>query len=159
MTVKWTVKRCDVSIQWNPACTHAKSLQSCPTLCNAMDCNPPGSSVHGILQARMLEWVAMPSSRGLPNPGIKPTSLTSPALAGRFFTTSTPGKLRLVWKFILNKTIPLWPAWGLTVMVQDLLCRQQEAWSLVPLGTKPTLSCNLHPSTLSVWSLEAWVPI
>ena len=38
--------------------------QSCPTLCNPMDCSPPGSSVHGILQARILEWVAMPSSRG-----------------------------------------------------------------------------------------------
>ena len=42
----------------------AKSLQSCPTLCNPMDCSPPGSSVHGILQARILERVAMPSSRG-----------------------------------------------------------------------------------------------
>ena len=41
-----------------------KSLQSCPTLCDAMDCSPPGSSVHGILQARILEWVAMSSSRG-----------------------------------------------------------------------------------------------
>ena len=40
----------------------AKSLQSSPTLCNPMDCNPPGSSVHGILQARILEWVVMPSS-------------------------------------------------------------------------------------------------
>ena len=37
-----------------------KSLQSCPTLCDPMDCNLPGSSVHGILQARILEWVAMP---------------------------------------------------------------------------------------------------
>ena len=43
---------------------HAKSLQSCPTLCNSMDCRPPGSSVHGILQATILELVAMPSSRG-----------------------------------------------------------------------------------------------
>ena len=43
---------------------HAKSLQSRPTLCNPMDCSLPGSSVHGILQARILEWVAMPSSRG-----------------------------------------------------------------------------------------------
>jgi len=43
-----------------------------------MDCSPPGSSVHGILQAKILEWVAMPSSRGdLPNPEIK---LTSPTL-------------------------------------------------------------------------------
>ena len=43
---------------------HAKSFQSCPTLCDPMDCSPPGSSVHGTLQARILEWVAMPSSRG-----------------------------------------------------------------------------------------------
>ena len=35
-----------------------------PTLCNPMDCSPPGSSVHGIPQARILEWAAMPSSRG-----------------------------------------------------------------------------------------------
>ena len=46
----------------------AKSLQSCLTLCNAMDGSPPGSSVHGILQARMLKWVAMPSSRGSSQP-------------------------------------------------------------------------------------------
>ena len=38
--------------------------QSCPTLCDPIDCSPSGSSVHGILHARMLEWVAMPSSRG-----------------------------------------------------------------------------------------------
>ena len=43
---------------------HAKSLQLCPILCNSMDCSLPGSSVNGILQARILEWVAMPSSRG-----------------------------------------------------------------------------------------------
>ena len=67
-------------------CVRAKSLQSCPTLCHPMDRSPPGSSVHGSLQARILEWVAMPSSRDLPTPGITPTSLTSPALAGRFFT-------------------------------------------------------------------------
>ena len=39
-----------------------------PTLCNPMDCSPPGSSVHGILQTRILEWVAMPSSRGSSQP-------------------------------------------------------------------------------------------
>ena len=38
--------------------------QSCPTLCDPIDCSSPGFSVHGILQARILEWVAMPSSRG-----------------------------------------------------------------------------------------------
>ena len=42
--------------------------QSCPTLCNHMDCSPPGSSVHGILQARILEWVAISFSRGSSRP-------------------------------------------------------------------------------------------
>ena len=52
-----------------------------------MDCGPPGSSVHGISQARILEWVALPSPRDLPNLVIKPVSLVSPALAGGLFTT------------------------------------------------------------------------
>ena len=72
----------------------AKSLQLCPALCDPMDCTPPGSSVHGIPQARIPEWVAMPSSRGsarrrdLPNTGIEPPSLRPAALASKFFTTS-----------------------------------------------------------------------
>ena len=49
-------------------CMHAKSLQSCPALCDPMDCSLTGSSVHGILQARILEWVAMPFSRGSSQP-------------------------------------------------------------------------------------------
>ena len=44
------------------------------TLCDLMDCSPPGSSVHGILQARILEWVAFPSPEDLPHPGIEPRS-------------------------------------------------------------------------------------
>ena len=46
----------------------------CPTLGDPMDCRPPGSSVHGIFQARILEWIAIPSLEDLPNPGIKPRS-------------------------------------------------------------------------------------
>ena len=62
--------------------------QSCPSLCDPMDCSPPSSSVYGILQARILEWVATSSSRGIfSDPGIKPES---PALAGGFFTTEPP---------------------------------------------------------------------
>ena len=48
------------------------SHSSCPTLCNHMDCNPPGSFVHGILQARILGWEPFPSPGYLPNPGIEP---------------------------------------------------------------------------------------
>ena len=76
-------------------CMRAKSLQSCPTLCNPTDRSPPGSSVHGILQARILEWVAIPSFRDLPDPGIEPMSLMSSALAGRFFTTSATSEARV----------------------------------------------------------------
>ena len=47
---------------------YAKSLQSCLTLCHAMDCSPPGFSVCGILQVRLLEWVAISSSRGSSQP-------------------------------------------------------------------------------------------
>ena len=45
-------------------CMYAKSLQSCLTLYDPMDCNLPDSSIHGILQSRILEWIPMPSSRG-----------------------------------------------------------------------------------------------
>ena len=51
------------------------------------DCSPPGSSVHGILQARILEWVACPPPGDLLNPETEPTSFMSPAFAGGFFTT------------------------------------------------------------------------
>ena len=47
-------------------------VQSCPTLCDPVDCSSPGSSVHGISQATILEWVAIPFSRDLPDPGIEP---------------------------------------------------------------------------------------
>ena len=66
--------------------------QSCLTLCDPVDCSLPGSSVHGILQPRILEWVAVPSPGDLPDSEMEPASPVSPALAGRFFTTEPPGK-------------------------------------------------------------------
>ena len=61
--------------------------QLCPTLWDPVDGSPPGFSVHGVFQARILEWVAISSSRDLPDLGFKLASLMSPALAGGFFTT------------------------------------------------------------------------
>ena len=55
----------------------------------------PGSSVHGISQARILEWVAISSLVDLPDPGIKPFSSASPALAGRFLTIDPSGSYYL----------------------------------------------------------------
>ena len=60
--------------------------QSCPSLCDPMDCSLPGSFVHGIFQTRILMQVATSSSRGYSHPDTERTSLVSPALAGRFFT-------------------------------------------------------------------------
>ena len=66
--------------------------QSCLTLCGLMDCSPWGSSVHGISHPRILEWVAISSSRGSSRLRDQTSSLASPALAGKFFTTSA------IWK-------------------------------------------------------------
>ena len=66
--------------------------QSYPTLCKLMDCRLPGSSVRGILQARVLEWLALPFSRDLPNPGIK---LRSPVCRQILYLLSHQGRLLL----------------------------------------------------------------
>ena len=63
-------------------CVCVLRVQSCLTLCNPMGCSPPSSSVHGVLQARLLERVAISFSRG----SSQPVSLESPKSAGRFFT-------------------------------------------------------------------------
>ena len=72
-----------------PVCMRAKSLQSCPTLCDPMDHSPPGSSVHGILQVRILQGVAVPSFRGPSRPRDR-TRIS--CVAGRFFSTELLGK-------------------------------------------------------------------
>ena len=64
-------------------------LPFCLTLCDPMNYSPFGPSVHRILQAKVLEWVAIPPPGDLPDPGIEPESLMSPALACSFFTTSS----------------------------------------------------------------------
>ena len=73
-------------------CVHAKSFQSCLTLCNPLDHSTPGSYIHGILQARVLELFAISSSRGsgssLPRNRTH-VSLMSPVLVGEFFSTSS----------------------------------------------------------------------
>ena len=71
-----------------PVCVCACAVAlSCPTLCDLMDCSLPGSSVLGISQTRILEWVARSSSRG--SSRCRDRTI-SPASAGRFFTTEPP---------------------------------------------------------------------
>ena len=63
------------------------AAQLCPTLCDSIDCSPPGSSARGILQARILEWVASPFSRGSSDSGVEPGFLQTDS-----FPSEPPGK-------------------------------------------------------------------
>ena len=98
-------------------------------LCNPMDCSPPGSSVHGILQARILEWVAMPSSRGSSRPGIELTSPESLALKA----DSLPRILEWVAiSFSRGSSQP-----GIELTSPESLALQADSLPTEPLG-KPT---------------------
>ena len=71
---------------------YAQLLQLCLTLCDPMDCSPPGFSVHGILQARILEWVAVPSIRWSSWPRDQTQVSCISCITGGFFTAKPPGK-------------------------------------------------------------------
>ena len=81
-------QRCSPSLFKDLQCSVA---QWCPTLCNRMDYSPPGSSDHGILQARILEWGAISSSRGSSPPRDRTHISCISCTGGRFFTTRTLG--------------------------------------------------------------------
>ena len=112
------------------------SAQLCPTLCDPMDCSLPGSSVHGISQARILEWVAISSSEGSSQPR-EWTRVSS--IAGGFFTTEPPGTFRApgssCWSMQIYSVLwghdynPWWPLdqeiWG--VLLEDN-CKNQSSW-------------------------------
>ena len=92
-------------------CVSAQSLQLCLTLGNPMDCSPPGSSVHGILQGY---WSGLPCPPpgDLPDLAIKPESLMSPALAGGFFTTNATWEALYVINTInKNNSLPFSCLW------------------------------------------------
>ena len=74
----------------------ANSLQLCLTFCNPVDCSPSGSSVHGILQATILEWVAILSSRGSSRPSNQTSVSCGSCISGMFFTNEPPGKTSLI---------------------------------------------------------------
>ena len=109
------------------------SCLSCLTLCDPINCSLPCSSVHGILQVRILEWVAISFSRDLPQPGIEPVSSAPLALAGRFFTTELPGK-------------------PTTVLLLLLLSR----FSRVRLCATPEMAAHQDPLSLGFSRQEYW---
>ena len=124
-----------------------QSLSHVQLFCNPMDYSTPGSSVHEISQARILEWGIIPFSRDLPNPGIEPTS---PALGG-FFTTEPPGRNSHISKRphqLSEHSFQPWSKTGLcrakiTVVCFVLFCFLQEV--------------SFHPAfKFSWWSETPW---
>ena len=101
VSFRWAAQWFDIYMQYKLiTMVHLVTMHACHRFSCVRLCETPwtvarqGSSVHVMLQARVLEWVAMPSSKNLPNPGVKPASLTSLALADRFFSPllAPPGK-------------------------------------------------------------------
>ena len=85
-------------------CMHAWSVsQLCLTLCDTLDCSLPRSPVHGIFQARILEWVAISSSRGPSWPRNEPTSPVFPVLAGEFFSSPPLPNIYTYFNIIIYK--------------------------------------------------------
>ena len=76
--------KCRFWLIWSSECVLV--AQSCPTLCDPMDCSPPGSFVHGILQARIVAWVTIPFSRGSSRPTDQTHISCVSCIAGGFFT-------------------------------------------------------------------------
>ena len=106
---------------WHLCIFEAKSLQSCPTLCSPLGCSLPGSSVHGILQARILEWVAMPSSRGSSRPRDW-TRVSCSSYTGR--RVLYPGGFFAIWETGISVSLCLIPSLScdLHTRLLSLLC-------------------------------------
>ena len=137
--------------------------QSCLTLWDPTDCSLPGSSVHGILQAGILEWVATSFSRGSCPPGIEPAS---PALAGGFFTTELQGSPIVKteqWEkhYIWMQVIPIFPTFlcllfrPLSFKMVSVSCQSEgSCFSLSAYGpslfTRCLISCHLAPAPISL---------
>ena len=125
-----TLYFCFLLVQFLCTCV---PVQSCLTLCDPMDCSPPDSSVHGISQARMLEWFTMPSSRGSSQPR-DPTCIScASCVAGGFFISEPPGK-----KFHL--TSPLTPNSSLVSPASGF-----SHWKLPMRGHQFVGSVSRHP--------------
>ena len=147
LSVIWTLVPCSLPTDDINVCVHAQLL-SHVLLCNPIDCSLPGSLVHGIFQARLLEW-KFPSG-DLPKPGIEPASPVSPALAGGFFSIAAPGKLMVSVRVLIDTAgrSAVWISWlsGMErVLFRNaftfyayikLLSGKQKSQSYWPLATR-----------------------
>ena len=139
-------------------CAHA-CAQLCPTHYDPKDCSPPGSSVHGIFRARILEWVAISFSRGSSLPR-DPTHVFYISCIGRqvFFTTGTTWEAALVWPTVCHH-LGLCSNITSSEALSEVTGRWHPTWS--PFSTTITLLCSpqclpLSPITplIYLWMCE-----
>ena len=133
--------------------------QSCPTVCDPMDCSPPGSSVHGISQVRILEWIAISSSGGFSDPWIE---LVSPALVGKSFTTESLGKPICIHISTLLNSFPTLVITEHWIQFLVLHCRPLLViyfiWSSVCMSV-PTSQLISHPPLFSLVTISLFFNI
>ena len=131
--------------------------QSCPTLCQPVDCSSPGSSVHGISQARILEWVAISFSRG----SCWPRGWTHiSCIAGRFFTTELMGKplqkTRIFCKYLWSEFVYRWSGDGNTVKSHFMWSRSCLQWIFYYLSLSPELWSPYLPPLPHFYNVLTW---
>ena len=121
------------------ACVCVLVTQSCPTLCDPTTCSPPGFSVHGILQARILEWIVIPFSRGSSQP--KDRTLVS-CITGRFFTVRATGKSSSClipplypYYYIVTKRLHLWASICILTHQKLYFCNKGSVQNALCLGS------------------------
>ena len=113
----------------------AKSVQSCPTLCDPMDYSQPGSSVHGILQERILEWVAISFSMGSTQPRDRTyvSYFSCTGIGSRFSTTSTTWEapyIRVYIYIFFPQSSSFFSTYCMLIKVNT--CRKRNIWSSMP---------------------------
>ena len=132
-------------------------VQTCPTLCSPMDCSPPGSFVHGITQARILEWITISSSRGSSQPGdwtclstfrasvysLPVCHLEAPPWV---LNASKNGQ----WLPSIHSTIGKWVSWSCKGTLESEPWVHSPAWNVTYRVIRDKLA-NLLSGSSSIW--------
>ena len=123
---------------WGPKSSESEVTQSCPTLCIPMDCSPPGSSLHGIFQARVLEWIAISFSKG--SSWTRDRTWVS-CIAGWCFTSwATRESPKEQWKWKWSRVLLFATPWAVAYQAPPSMeFSRQEYWSGFPFPSPGVL--------------------
>ena len=145
-------------------CLHAELLPSCPPLCNPVDYSQPGSSVHGILQARILEWVAMPSSRASSPPKDRTHVSCSSSIGMEILSyQGSPKKGRLtvhLFVFLGRCSIDKSSSYPVVLSPYGIIWwvpSMEHIWSQFRRREKMILESMLESRASQIWVLNIWL--